>query len=115
MDDRLGTADTGLYGDRFFRTIAGTSATFHARIAIHNPGKTIVYCQNTVWTDHRTHPAPGASVVEEVKCGHIGKIFHTVPPEVRNALTHRTIAITDAPIWAGTAILISLLTPERDV
>jgi hypothetical protein len=60
---RLGTTNAGLYGDRLFRAVAGASAAFHAGVTIHNPGKAIVNCQNTVWTDHSTHPAPGASVV----------------------------------------------------
>jgi len=115
MDDCLGTADTRLYGNRFFRAIAGTGAALHARIAIGYPGKAIVYCQNTVRADHSTHPAPGASVVENLKCGHVGKVFHADPPDVRNALIQRTMAITEAPIWTGTAIRISFLTPERDV
>ena len=88
MDDSLGTTDTCLYSDRFFRAIAGAGAAFHARIAVYQSGKTIVYCQDTVWTDHNTHTAPGASVIEETKCGHVGEVFHTVPPEMRIALAH---------------------------
>ncbi len=115
IDDRLGATYAGLDGDRFFWTVAGASTAFHARVAIRYPGEAIVYGHNTMWTDYSTHPAPGTKVVEEAKCGHIGKVFHAVPPEMKITLTHRTMPITEAPIWTGTAILISFLTPEREV
>ena len=115
MDDRLGTADARLHDDRFLRAVAQAGAAFHARIPVGYPGKTIFYCHYAVWTDHGTHTAARAPVFKEAKCGHTGKIFHADPPEVKNALIQRAMATTEKPICAGTAYLISFLTPEREV
>jgi len=100
LDDVGGTADPRGHRDGGGRAIKGAGPTFHAAVAVDQPGLLAIHFKNAVGADNGAQAAPHAFFAVERQSGNIRQMSEFFHKDTSFQLS-RDAALTSVPLPGG--------------